>query len=30
MPDGAFLKRVKEIGVDSFWYKEVQKKPMRK
>ena len=28
MPDGAFLKRAKEIGVDSFWYKEVQEKPM--
>lgn len=28
MPDGAFLKRAREIGVDSFWYKEVQEKPM--
>ena len=28
MPDGAFLKRAREIGADSFWYKEVQEKPM--
>ena len=28
MPDAAFLKRAKEIGVDSFWYKEVQAAPM--
>ncbi len=28
MPDSVFLKRAKEIGVDSFWYKEVQEKPM--
>ena len=28
MPDGAFLKRAREIGVDSFWYKEVQEAPM--
>ncbi len=24
MPDSIFLKRAREIGVDSFWYKEVQ------
>ena len=28
MSDAAFLKRAKEIGVDSFWYKEVQEAPM--
>lgn len=28
MPDSAFLKRAKEIGVDSFWYKEAQQTPM--
>ena len=28
MPDSIFLKRAKEIGVDSFWYKEVQDVPM--
>mgnify|MGYP002627240243 CR=1 FL=1 len=28
MPDSVFLKRAREIGVDSFWYKEVQEKPM--
>ena len=28
MPDAAFLKRAREIGVDSFWYKEVQAAPM--
>ena len=28
MPDPLFLKRAREIGVDSFWYKEVQKVPM--
>lgn len=28
MPDSLFLKRAREIGVDSFWYKEVQQKPM--
>lgn len=28
MPDSMFLKRAKEIGVDSFWYKEVQTVPM--
>lgn len=28
MPDALFLKRAKEIGVDSFWYKEVQARPM--
>ena len=25
MPDAMFLKRAREIGVDSFWYKEVQR-----
>ena len=29
MPDAMFLKRAKEIGVDAFWYKEVQELPMR-
>ena len=28
MPDAAFLKRAREIGVDSFWYKEAQEAPM--
>lgn len=28
MPDAAFLRRAREIGVDSFWYKEVQEAPM--
>ena len=28
LPDAQFLKRAKEIGVDSFWYKEVQALPM--
>lgn len=28
MPDSQFLKRAKEIGVESFWYKEVQEAPM--
>lgn len=28
MPDSTFLKRAREIGVDSFWYKEVQEAPM--
>lgn len=28
MPDPVFLKRAKEIGVDAFWYKEVQAVPM--
>lgn len=28
MPDSVFLNRAKEIGVDSFWYKEVQDIPM--
>ena len=28
MPDSRFLKRAREIGVDSFWYKEVQPVPM--
>ena len=28
LSDGAFFKRAKEIGVASFWYKEVQEKPM--
>ena len=28
MPDSAFLQRAREIGVDSFWYKEVQEAPM--
>ncbi len=28
MPDAVFLKRAREIGVDSFWYKEVQEAPM--
>ncbi len=28
LPDARFLERAKEIGVDSFWYKEVQALPM--
>ena len=28
MPDAFFMKRAREIGVDSFWYKEVQAVPM--
>ena len=28
MPDSAFLKKAREIGADSFWYKEVQEAPM--
>lgn len=28
MPDASFLKKAREIGVDSFWYKEVQDAPM--
>ena len=28
MPDASFLKRAREIGVESFWYKEVQEAPM--
>ena len=28
MPDSVCLKRAREIGVDSFWYKEVQEKPL--
>ena len=28
MPDSLFLSRAREIGVDSFWYKEVQQAPM--
>ena len=28
MPDALFLSRAREIGVDSFWYKEVQETPM--
>lgn len=28
MPDAAFIERAKKIGVDSFWYKEVQDAPM--
>ena len=28
MPDSLFLSRAREIGVDSFWYKEVQEAPM--
>jgi len=27
MPEHAFIKRAREIGVDSFWYKEVAQKP---
>lgn len=28
MPDLSFLNRAREIGVDSFWYKEVQEAPI--
>lgn len=28
MPDSIFLRRAREIGVDSFWYKEAQDVPM--
>ena len=28
MPDAMFLKRAKEIGVEAFWYKEIQEIPM--
>ena len=28
MPDAMFLEKAKAIGVDSFWYKEVQQAPM--
>ena len=28
MPDAAFIDRARRIGVDSFWYKEVQDAPM--
>ena len=28
MPDALFLRRAREIGVDSFWYKETQTKPL--
>jgi len=28
MPDAMFLQRARQIGVDSFWYKEVQSRPM--
>ena len=28
MPDALFLRRAREIGADSFWYKEVQARPM--
>ena len=28
MPDALFLRRAREIGADSFWYKEVQAQPM--
>lgn len=28
MPDAVFLRRAREIGVDGFWYKEVQELPM--
>lgn len=28
LPDALFLKRAREISVDSFWYKEVQAVPM--
>ena len=28
LPDALFLKRARGIGVDSFWYKEVQRLPM--
>lgn len=28
MPDSTFLSRARKVGVDSFWYKEVQDAPM--
>ena len=28
MPDATFLRRAREIGVDSFWYKELQTAPL--
>lgn len=28
MPDGSFIKKAREAGVDSFWYKEVQDEPI--
>jgi len=28
MPESSWLKRAREIGVDSFWYKEAQKEPI--
>ena len=28
MPEASWLKRAREIGVDSFWYKEAQKEPI--
>jgi two-component system vancomycin resistance associated response regulator VraR len=28
MPESAWLKRARKIGVDSFWYKEAQKEPI--
>lgn len=28
MPEAAFLRRARSIGVDSFWYKEVEDKPL--
>ncbi|MCR5337807.1 MAG: response regulator transcription factor [Lachnospiraceae bacterium] len=28
MPEVSFVKRAKSIGVESFWYKEVQEQPM--
>ena len=28
MPEASWLKRAREIGVDSFWYKESQKEPI--
>lgn len=28
MPDGSFIKKAREAGVDSFWYKEVQDEPL--
>jgi len=28
MPEASWLKRARELGVDSFWYKEAQKEPI--
>ena len=28
MPESSYLKRAQEIGVESFWYKEVQEQPI--